>query len=114
MVEAEFAVQALQMKNDVWDPNWNVALGELVRRNLVSSADAESLAGGYEFLRRCETALRRWQNGKIDIIPGEQEEQRKLSKRLGYDSVEGFTSDYLAARETIHAFYEQRIRSLVS
>jgi glutamate-ammonia-ligase adenylyltransferase len=114
MVEAEFAVQALQMKNDVWNPNWNAALAELVRQNLVSSADAESLASGYDFLRRSETALRRWQNGKIDILPVEPEEQRKLSKRFGYDNVEGFTTGYLAARETVHAFYERQIRSLVS
>lgn len=114
MIEAEFMIQALQMKNGVWESNWNTAVAELAGRNLISASEANTLARNYDFLRRCETTLRRWQNSKIDIIPAEQEEQRKFGKRLGYDNVEAFARDYRAARAAIHAFYEQKMKSLMA
>jgi glutamate-ammonia-ligase adenylyltransferase len=114
MVEAEFAVQALQMQHDVWNPNWNGAVAEFIERNLVSTANGESLKRSYDILRRCETALRRWQNAKVDEIPSASPEQGKLSKRLGYESVDAFKSDYLGARDAIHTFYERSVKSLVS
>ena len=113
MIEAEFVIQALQMKNDVWEPNWTAAVAELVGRNLVSASEASALARNYNFLRRCETTLRRWQNSKVDTIPAEQDEQRKFSKRLGYDNSEAFANDYHAARAAIRGFYEQKMKSLM-
>jgi glutamate-ammonia-ligase adenylyltransferase len=114
MVEAEFAIQALQMKNSIWQPNWNEGVAELVRQNLVPAGEAEPLTRSYNFLRSCETSLRRWQNSKIDILPVAEEEQRMLSRRLGYETVASFKSEYLAAREAIHQFYERRVRALVT
>ena len=109
MVEAEFVVQALQMKHGVWERNWSVALAELVRRNAVSQDEATTLARDYDFLRRCETTLRRWQNSKVDQLPAAKEELRKFSKRLGYDDAERFSDKYQGARESIHAFYQRQM-----
>ncbi|HXY60209.1 MAG TPA: hypothetical protein VEH26_01250, partial [Chthoniobacterales bacterium] len=101
------------MKNDVWEPNWNAAVAELAGRNLVSASEASALARNYDFLRRCETTLRRWQNSKVDTLPTEQEEQRQFSKRLGYDNSEAFANDCRAARAAIHGFYDQKMKSLM-
>src|SRR5437588_9018010 len=59
MIEAEFLVQALQMKSGTWDPNWRGALGRLRENDVVSGPDASSAATSYELLRRVEMALRR-------------------------------------------------------
>jgi len=114
MVEAEFVVQALQMKHNVWQANWKLALKELVRRNLVAGAEAEALIQNYDLLRRCETSLRRWRNSKVDVLPSGAEQQERLSKRLGYESGAIFLEQYNAARAGIHRFYEARLKSLVS
>ena len=66
---------------------------------------------GYEFLRRCESALRRWENKTVSTLPSDPGEQRKLAVRLGYESLDAFREKYLEARETIHALYNQRVKS---
>jgi glutamine synthetase adenylyltransferase len=102
------------MKHNVWQANWKLALKELVRRNLVAGAEAEALIQNYDLLRRCETALRRWRNSKVDGLPSGAEQQERLSKRLGYKSGAIFLEQYNAARAGIHRFYEARLKSLVS
>src|SRR5437588_10125642 len=62
MIEAEFFVQALPMQLGIWNPNWNGALRQLSERALLSDTEAASAIRSYEFLRRAETALRRWEN----------------------------------------------------
>jgi glutamate-ammonia-ligase adenylyltransferase len=110
MVEAEFFVQALQMKHGTWDPDWNGALRQLGEFNLLSDTDAANAIRSYEFLRRAETALRRWENKSVSTLPADPNEQEKLARRLGYESLDIFTKEYVDARETIHALYEQRIK----
>jgi [glutamine synthetase] adenylyltransferase / [glutamine synthetase]-adenylyl-L-tyrosine phosphorylase len=111
LIEAEFLVQALQMKNGVWNPNWGDALRALGERNLMSATEIESAAAGYDFLRRCATVLRRWENKSVSVLPPDTTEQRKLACRLGYKEGDAFPAKYNAARETIHALYERHIKS---
>jgi len=112
MVEAEFLVQALQMEAGVWNPNWSEALRELGERGLLSGAEVEKAARSYDFLRRCETVLRRWENKSVAMLPAETNEQSSLAKRLGYEDVTAFASEYVDARETIHALYQRRIKRI--
>jgi glutamate-ammonia-ligase adenylyltransferase len=114
MVEAEFALQALQMKHKLWSASWDTALPKLIEQNVVSAPEGEGLARSYNFLRRCETALRRWQNSKVDVIPGDQDQQRKFTARLGYKNADSFEKDYRAAREGIHQFYTRHMQSSVT
>jgi glutamine synthetase adenylyltransferase len=58
-----------------------------------------------------ETALRRFENKNISTLPAAPEEQEKLAKRLGYKTVDLFAKEYRVARETIHALYQQYIKS---
>ena len=109
IIEAEFLVQALQIRENVWEPNWDRAVDGLHRRRLLDDAEIMKLKQSYAFLRRCESALRRYENKAVSMLPNDPNEQRKLAIRLGYDSVENFGRDYVDARETIHALYEQHV-----
>jgi len=111
MIEAEFLVQALQMRSGVWEPNWQRALIALREIKMVSDRDASNATQSYELLRRAETALRRFENKNISTLPSAPEEQEKLAKRLGYKDVDLFAKQYRAARKTIHALYDRYIKA---
>src|SRR5438093_3358199 len=111
MIEAEFLVQALQMRSGIWEPNWQRALTRLGESDVVSGPDAKSAAQSYELLRRVEMALRRFENKNISTLPAGPEEQKKLAKRIGYEDVDLFPNEYRAARETIHALYQRYIKA---
>jgi glutamate-ammonia-ligase adenylyltransferase len=114
MIEAEFLVQALQMRSGTWEPNWQRALKALQENKIVSDRDAGKATKSYEMLRRTEMALRRFENNNISALPAAPEEQEKLAKRLGYKNVDLFTKEYHTARETIHALYERYIKATLS
>jgi len=111
MIEAEFLVQALQMRSGIWEPNWQRALTRLRESDVISELDASSAAQSYELLRRAEMALRRFENKNISTLPATPEEQKKLAKRVGYEDVDLFPNEYRAARETIHALYQRYIKA---
>src|SRR6266568_6205544 len=111
MIEAEFLVQALQMRSGIWEPNWQRALTRLRESDVISDPDASSAARSYELLRRAEMVLRRFENKNISALPATPEEQKKLAKRVGYEDVDLFPSEYRAARETIHALYERHVKA---
>ena len=41
IIEAEFLVQALQMRADIWEPNWERAVNGLCERRLFNEAEAD-------------------------------------------------------------------------
>ena len=114
MIEAEFLVQALQMRSGIWEPNWQRALIALREIEMVSDRDASNATQSYEVLRRTETALRRFENKNVSTLPSAPEEQEKLAKRLGYKDVDLFAKQYRAARETIHALYDRYLKARLS
>lgn len=107
IIEAEFLVQALQMRENIWEPNWNEAVTRLRDRGVFDPNAATKLNQSYEFLRRCKSALRRYDNKAVSVLPNDPDEQRKLAIRLGYDNCKGFQCDYVDARKAIHALYVQ-------
>jgi glutamate-ammonia-ligase adenylyltransferase len=111
MIEAEFLVQALQMRLGIWKPNWEHALKSLRENDVISDPDANSAAQSYELLRRVETALRRFENKNISTLPTAPDDQQKCAKRVGYKDVELFANEYRKARETIHALYTNYIQA---
>jgi len=108
MIEAEFFVQALQMRSRTWEPNWPRAVARLREQNVISATDASNVAKSYELLRRAETALRRFENKNVSTLPAAPDEQEKLAKRLGYKDL--FAKEYRVARETIRALYQRYIK----
>ena len=111
MIEAEFLVQAVQMRENIWEPNWERTVDRLRERGILNNAEAAKLKQAYGLLRRYESALRRYENKAVSALPRDPAEQRRVSVRLGYDDFERFRRDYLDARDAIHALYEQRVRN---
>lgn len=105
MIEAEFLVQALQMREMIWNPNTLSTVDALQDRHCLTQADAASLRRDYLFLRRCESVLARSENKRANTIPISEDEQKMLARRLGYDDHDSFAADYRTAREKIHDLY---------
>src|SRR6266566_1070899 len=110
IIEAEFLVQALQMRENMWDPNWEHAVDRLRESGCLGDSEVVTLKEAYAFLRRCESVLRRFENRAVSALPSDPDEQRKLAIRLGYEELDVFRERSVDARETIHALYERRVR----
>src|SRR6266536_181340 len=109
IIEAEFLVQALQMRGNIWEQNWERAADGLHEHGHLDSAEVAKLKSSYAFLRRCELVLRRYDDRGGSTLPSDPDEQRKFGMRLGYDEFDAFRRDYLDARDAIHALYQQHI-----
>ncbi|HEU5313135.1 MAG TPA: bifunctional [glutamate--ammonia ligase]-adenylyl-L-tyrosine phosphorylase/[glutamate--ammonia-ligase] adenylyltransferase [Candidatus Udaeobacter sp.] len=109
IIEAEFLVQALQMRGNIWEQNWERAVDQLHQHRHLSKSDVAKLKNSYAFMRRCELVLRRYDNRGISTLPSDPDEQRRFAIRLGYHEFDAFRRDYLDARDAIHALYEQHI-----
>ena len=105
IIEAEFLVQGLQMHYDIRESSTFRAIEKLV--GAISRADADVLTRAYEFLRRCESTLRRWQNTGVSVLPASATEQRKLAIRMGLKNEETWRREYENARTQIHAIYHR-------
>jgi len=110
VIEAEFLVQALQMRAGIWNPHTMSALDELVTQGIMPGAEATALQKSYWYLRAVESVLRRWENKSVSTLPVHETEQRKLAVRIGADSLDSFGQRYREAREIIHAIYARRMR----
>ena len=111
LIEAEFFVQALQMRAGIWNPNWRDALNALRENAVVSADEAATAARSYEFLRRCESVLRRWEMKNVSALPANTDEQKKLALRLGYKNAEVFSKEYVDLRQAIHHLYDRHVKS---
>ena len=109
IIEAEFLVQALQMRANIWEQNWERAVDGLHQSGDLDKSDVAKLKNSYAFLRRCELVLRRYDNRSISTLPSDPDEERKFAIRLGYTEFDAFRRDYLTAREAIHTFYQRLI-----
>jgi glutamate-ammonia-ligase adenylyltransferase len=109
IIEAEFLVQALQMRGNIWEQNWERAVDRLHEHGHLGKSDAAKLKSSYAFLRGCELVLRRYENRGVSTLPSDSHEQRKFAIRLGYNEIDAFRRDYLNARDKIHALYQRHI-----
>jgi glutamate-ammonia-ligase adenylyltransferase len=110
VIEAEFLVQALQMRAGLWNPRTFGAIEELAANGLLREEEAATMKQSYEYLRAIESVLRRWENKSVSTLPVTEIEQRKLASRVGADSVESFGRQYREARASIHAIYSRHLR----
>ncbi len=111
IIEAEFLVQALQMRENIWEPNWQRAVNRLHERGLLTDSEIADLKDAYTFLRRCESVLRRYDNKSVSAFSSDPNEQRKLAIRLGYEEFDAFRERYVEARESIRALYNRHIKN---
>ena len=108
IIEAEFLIQALQMRTDVWQPNWTAAVDRLVAGELTAD-EAAMLKSAYYLLRKCESVLRRYQNITVSTLPNDLAQLARLTRRMGFKAREEFDHDYASARTLIHRTYQQHI-----
>jgi len=111
LIEAEFLIQALQMRQNIWEQNLERAIDRLHQQGYMIDAEVAEFKDAYGLLRRCELVLRRYENRSVSTLPRDPHEQRKFIVRLGYLDPDVFCRDYLNARDTIHTLYEQHIES---
>ncbi|MEY2573229.1 MAG: [glutamine synthetase] adenylyltransferase / [glutamine synthetase]-adenylyl-L-tyrosine, partial [Verrucomicrobiota bacterium] len=107
VIEAEFLVQALQMRGGIWNPQMQGGLEQLVEAGIMRKPDGEALWGHYACLRSIESILRRWENKSISTLPADKVEQEKLARRAGAKGLDAFAERYRAARAGIHAVYSR-------
>jgi glutamate-ammonia-ligase adenylyltransferase len=110
LIQAEFLVQALQMRAGIWNPQMIGAIRELASAGILQESDAAALKEKYLYLRSIESILRRWENKSVSSLPPGKPEQEKLAHRVGAKSLESFAQDYHLARASIHAIYSRYLR----
>ena len=98
------------MRSAIWEPNCTRAVDRLSKAELLSEQEVIRLKRSYEFLRRCESVLRRYDNRAVAALPANAIEQRNFARRMDAQTIEAFTDEYRAARSAIHQLYEERIR----
>ena len=111
IIEAEFLVQALQMRHKIWEANWNRAVALLAKNDALSKSDAQLLQQAYDFLRRCESILRRYDDTTVSTLPADAKEQLRLARRLGFGDGESFAQNYEEERHFIHQLYLRKIKT---
>ena len=111
IIEGEFLVQALQMRANLWEPNWNRAVDALRKNNQLAESETKKLKTAYDFLRRCESVLRRYENASLSGLPPDAGEVKRFSRRMNFDSAEAFTAKYESARTATHEIYLSRVGS---
>ncbi len=110
LIEAEFLVQALQMRTGIWNPQMIGALRQLAEADVMNKDDTEMLRKHYEYLRSIGSILQRWENKSVSILPADKTEQEKLAVRAGAKSLDDFAQAYREARSGIHAIYSRYLR----
>ena len=86
------------------------AIEQLTEAGLMKKPDAEKLRRHYEHLRSVGSALRRWENKSVSILPANKDEQEKLALRAEAKNLDVFAQAYREARAGIHAIYSQYLR----
>jgi glutamate-ammonia-ligase adenylyltransferase len=107
VIEAEFLVQALQMRTGIWNPQMIGALEQLAEAGVMRQPDADKLRQHYEYLRSIGSALRRWENRSVSTLPADKTEQEKFAVRAGSKSLDDFAQAYQEARSGVHAIYSK-------
>ena len=111
IIEAEFLVQALQMRENKWEQNFELAIEQLRQCGQLSDSEVARLKNAYALLRRCKLVLRRYANRSVSTLPSDPGEQRRFAVRIGCREYDAFRRDYIDARESIHALYEHKVKA---
>ena len=114
IIEAEFLIQAMQIREGIWEPNWSLAVDALGKQGQLTQEETAQLKHAYQFLRHCESVLRRHENRSVSALPVDLTEQFRFCRRLGFENTEKFPAEYEAARSSIHEIYNRRVKGLAA
>jgi [glutamine synthetase] adenylyltransferase / [glutamine synthetase]-adenylyl-L-tyrosine phosphorylase len=112
IVDIEFLVQMLQLKNARGNPalrvsNTLAALNELYRADLLSVDDFEFFDVSYRLLRTIEGRRRLMNSTARDQLPQDPVELAKLANLLHYPSSDGLLTDYENATRQIRRRFDR-------
>src|SRR6184192_4643804 len=62
IIEAEFLVQALQLRENIWEQNLERAVDRLRQHGYMNDFEVTRFKKAHALLRRCELVLRRYDN----------------------------------------------------
>jgi glutamate-ammonia-ligase adenylyltransferase len=98
LVDVEFLVQMLQLKNGRENPSIQVpgtfaALSALAKTGILAAEDAQYFTSSFRFLRTIQARLRLMSTTARDALPDEPHELAKLAGLLGYKSAQALLAD---------------------
>lgn len=114
--EIEFFVQTHQLIYGGKNPSLRLrgteeTLAALAEAGIVSTPERETLARAYRFLRSLEHRIQYYQERQTHLLPGREEDRRRLAKTMGFPG----TSEFLDALErhtgAVRAIYDRLFRS---
>lgn len=114
--DIEFSIQALQLMNGGKFPelrtgNTLKAISLLFNRGLLKTKEKKHLTDAYIFYRRIEHYLQLMNDTQTHLIPEDLEILKKLSRYLGFKSVNNFKSKLLMYRKTVRNIYDEILSS---
>ncbi|HEX9291937.1 MAG TPA: bifunctional [glutamate--ammonia ligase]-adenylyl-L-tyrosine phosphorylase/[glutamate--ammonia-ligase] adenylyltransferase [Anaeromyxobacteraceae bacterium] len=118
LIDVEFAAQYLQLAHGhahpgIRTPSTPVALRRLREAGLLREPTFQSLAKGYDFLRRLELRLRIVHDYTIDHLPTGRIALAQLARRLGYygeDPGARLGADYQRVTGEVRAAFDEVVR----
>jgi [glutamine synthetase] adenylyltransferase / [glutamine synthetase]-adenylyl-L-tyrosine phosphorylase len=110
--DVEFAVQLLQLVHGrrhtaLRRRGTLPALEALAREGFVASADAESLAGSYRFLRRLEHRLQMVRDLQTHELPADQASLGVLARSMGLWDASSLLAEHAAQAATVRTLHER-------
>jgi glutamate-ammonia-ligase adenylyltransferase len=111
LVDVEFAVQLLQLKYglaqpDLCQPNIWAALDALEARGILPAMEAATLRTGYTFLRTVESRLRFLTDRSLTELPESADDREKLARRLGMTSALGLREQLATRTQAIRRVFQ--------
>ncbi len=107
LLDIQFALQFLQLRHRVWEPNARRAIRSLAERSILNPDQARTLEEGLSFLFHLETNRRLLEQGPVTTIPKSPEDNEALARFAGFASGHELITRYLKQREAIRRVYEE-------
>ncbi|MBI5681895.1 MAG: bifunctional [glutamate--ammonia ligase]-adenylyl-L-tyrosine phosphorylase/[glutamate--ammonia-ligase] adenylyltransferase, partial [Deltaproteobacteria bacterium] len=85
LVDIEFAVQILQLKNNVRSQNTMQGLDKLSGQGIINRNDCDTLKDAYNFYRLMENRIRIVHDRADDVLTKGSDDVLKLGKRMGFE-----------------------------
>jgi len=111
LLDIQFAVQFLQLRHRLPEPNTRRAIRKLAEHSLLTARQASVLEEGLQFLFHLETNRRLLEQGSVTTIPKAPEKNEEFARFAGYASGGELIQRYLDQREQIRGIYEEIMRN---
>ena len=110
IIEGEFLVQALQMRENIWEPNWQRAVDRLRERGIFNNAEATKLKQLIWLPAPLRIRIASIREQSVSSLPSDPSEQREACYPSWLSTIfDTFRRDYIDAREAIHTIYERHV-----